>query len=101
MEGRNVMISQYFFRTDNHYPKDECPQSSVTGSPYGVYVHFPWICLLASQLYFHYIILVGSNTTLMNTDVHNPKQNVFTQNSTEYNRAYNSLTIGQVKLLSR
>ena len=95
------MISQYSFRIDCHYLKDECSQSSVTGSPYGAYVHFLWICLLVSQLYFHYIILVGSNTTLMNTDVHNPRQNVFTQNSTEYNRAYNSLTIGHGKLLSR
>lgn len=81
------MISQCFFRTNSHYPKDEWSQSSVTGSPYGAYAHFLWICLLVCQLYLHYITR-GSNTTLMNTDVHNPEQNVFKQNSTEYNRAY-------------
>ena len=45
MEGRNAMISQDFYRTDNDCPKGRCSRSSASRFLHMEYT-FPWICLL-------------------------------------------------------
>lgn len=57
LKGKGVMVSQGFYRKDSDSPKDKCSQTLKPGSPYGAYIHFPWICLLVCQLYIHWIVL--------------------------------------------
>ena len=57
MEGRNVMISQDFYRIDSDYPKDKYSRRSANTVLYQVILL--WICTQTCQLYFYYIIFVA------------------------------------------